>query len=162
MDGSPHAWISRPPTSHRGPPYRLANPSLSSPKGERVEYVLQVTTPDDCFDPGYALSLESFRLFPLRRIHRLLRKGNYAERVGAFDPVYLATVMEYLAAEVLELEGDAARDNKNTRIIPRHLQLTIRNDEELNALLSGVTIAQGGFLPNTQAVLLPKKTEKKA
>merc|ERR1712096_583412 len=64
------------------------------------------------------------------------------------------------SSKILELAGNAARDNKKTRIIPRHLQLAIRNDEELNKLLAGVTIAQGGVLPNIQAVLLPKKTEK--
>jgi histone H2A len=98
--------------------------------------------------------------FPVGRIHRLLRKGNYAQRVGAGAPVYLAAVLEYLSAEILELAGNAARDNKKTRIIPRHLQLAIRNDEELNRLLSGVTIAQGGVLPNINTILLPKKTDE--
>jgi histone H2A len=70
--------------------------------------------------------------------------------------------MEYFAAEVQVLAGNAARDRKKTGIIPRHLQLGIRNDEVLNKLLSGVTIAQGVVLPNIQAVLMPKKTEKEA
>jgi len=98
--------------------------------------------------------------FPVGRVHRFLRKGHYADRIGSGAPVYLAAVLEYLSAEILELAGNAARDNKKARIVPRHLQLAVRNDEELNKLLSGVTIANGGVLPNIQAVLLPKKNEK--
>ncbi|CAA3016848.1 histone H2A, partial [Olea europaea subsp. europaea] len=59
---------------------------------------------------------------------------------------------------VLELAGNAARDNKKNRIIPRHVLLAVRNDEELGKLLQGVTIAHGGVIPNINPVLLPKKT----
>ncbi|XP_058768293.1 histone H2A.2-like [Vicia villosa] len=97
--------------------------------------------------------------FPVGRIGRFLKKGRYAQRVGTGAPVYLAAVLEYLAAEVLELAGNAARDNKRKSINPRHLLLAIRNDEELGKLLAGVTIAHGGVLPNINPVLLPKRTE---
>nr|CAB3251615.1 late histone H2A.2.2 [Phallusia mammillata] len=99
--------------------------------------------------------------FPVGRVHRMLRRGNYSERVGAGAPVYLASVLEYLTAEILELAGNAARDNKKARIVPRHMQLAIRNDEELNALLGNVTIAQGGVLPHIAPALLPKQTGAK-
>ncbi|XP_058931800.1 histone H2A type 1-A-like [Kogia breviceps] len=97
--------------------------------------------------------------FPVGRIQCLLRKGNYAERVGAASPVYMAAVLEFLTAQILELAGSASRDNKETRIMPCHLQLAVRNNEELSDLLGGVSIAQGGVLPNIHAVLLPRKTE---
>ncbi|BGP31841.1 hypothetical protein JCM10296v2_003618 [Rhodotorula toruloides] len=107
-------------------------------------------------DKKHSRSAKAGLQFPVGRIHRLLKKGHYAQRIGAGAPVYLAAVLEYLAAEILELAGNAARDNKKTRISPRHLQLAIRNDEELDRLLAG-----GGVLPNIHPNLLPKKGESK-
>jgi histone H2A len=63
--------------------------------------------------------------------------------------------------QVLELAGNAAKDNKKNKIIPRHILLAIRNDDELRKLLMGVTITHGGVLPNIHQVLLPKKCAEK-
>ena len=93
--------------------------------------------------------------FPVGRIHRHMKRGKYSSRIGAGAPVYLAAVLEYLAAEVLELAGNATRDYRK-RIIPRYITLAVRNDEELNKFVRG-TIAGGGVLPNIHSWLLPKK-----
>lgn len=69
-------------------------------------------------------------------------------------------VIGLIGVQVLELAGNAARDNKKNRIVPRHIQLAVRNDEELSKLLGTVTIANGGVLPNIHQNLLPKKTGK--
>ncbi|KAI9181907.1 hypothetical protein LWI28_019922 [Acer negundo] len=64
---------------------------------------------------------------------------------------------QWLSLTVLELAGNAARDNKKNLIIPRHIQLAVRIDEELSKLLGTVTIANGGVLPNIHQNHLTKK-----
>ncbi|KAG9266180.1 core histone macro-H2A.1 isoform X2 [Astyanax mexicanus] len=100
-------------------------------------------------------------IFPVGRMLRYIKRGLPKYRIGVGAPVYMAAVLEYLTAEILELAGNAARDNKKGRVTPRHILLAVANDEELNQLLKGVTIAAGGVLPNIHPELLAKKRGSK-
>eukprot|EP00993_Chasmostoma_nieuportense_P006158 NODE_6773_length_501_cov_15.411765_g6607_i0.p1 GENE.NODE_6773_length_501_cov_15.411765_g6607_i0~~NODE_6773_length_501_cov_15.411765_g6607_i0.p1 ORF type:complete len:133 (+),score=29.82 NODE_6773_length_501_cov_15.411765_g6607_i0:48-446(+) len=130
---------------------------MSTPKGKDSKKGAKAVVGKKGKSGGSGRSKKAGLTFPVGRTHSLLKSGRYATRVGKGAPVYLAAVLEYLCAEMLELAGNACRDNHKKRINPRFLTLAIRNDEELNKLLSGVTIAAGGVLPNIQQVLLKKK-----
>jgi len=102
---------------------------------------------------GVSRSVKAGLQFPVGRTHRLLRAKLYGYRIGSTAAVYTAAIGEYLVAEILELSGNAAKDLKASRITPRHLQLAIRGDEELDRLFPGI-IPGGGTIPHIHKSLV--------
>lgn len=62
--------------------------------------------------------------------------------------VYLAGVLEYLVAELVELSGTSARRNNSDIVRPRHVMLAIASDDELNTMCNGAIFLQAGVLPS--------------
>ena len=102
--------------------------------------------------------------FPVGRMARYLRQGGFTKRVGAGAPVYMAAVLEYLTAELLELSTKALVADKKSakRITPRAVLLAVRNDADLGALLKDVTVSRGGVVPTTKASSKSKAGKKSA
>lgn len=105
--------------------------------------------------------------FSVSKIQKLIliHRNSYRSNTGKFKPVrisqtktaiYLAAVLEYLCAEILELSGNSATDRRNEKVQPRDIQLACRSDEELHYLLSNSIIPGGGVIPNIHSVLFPQ------
>ena len=100
--------------------------------------------------------------FPVAKFMRRMRRSKVADRVGKTAPVFMAAVLEYLTAEVIELAGNAAKDNKRKRILPRHIMMAVRGDDELSIITADVIFPACGVLPHIHPILVPlKKTKKK-
>ncbi len=80
-------------------------------------------------------------MYPTGRLNRLFRQGRYSERISRSAGVFLAGVLEYITAEIIELAGSVAEENKKKTISPKHLNLAVRSDPELNKLLHSITIS---------------------
>jgi len=94
-------------------------------------------------------------LFPIARVENIIR-DNYKGRIGSGTAVYLAAVLEYISAEILELTGNATVDNKEKTLKSRYLMLAINNDEELKKLAQTIDwdILGGGVIPNIHSEIL--------
>lgn len=123
-------------------------PAGKKPRAKKGKRVLKPT--------GGKQSRRAGLSFPVGRVGRLLRTGNYASRVSGMAGVYLAAVLEYITAEVLELAGNSAYQNKHERITPRDIFLAIRMDEDLDKLFKDAILPATGALPLIHKQLLQK------
>mmetsp|Transcript_7734 Transcript_7734/g.21954 ORF Transcript_7734/g.21954 Transcript_7734/m.21954 type:complete len:208 (+) Transcript_7734:60-683(+) len=104
-----------------------------------------------------SLTARAGLIIPVPRVKNLM-KEKWKGRVARTAPVYMAAIMEYMAAEVLELAGNASKDLKSKRITPRHLTLAVRGDEELDHFIGNISVPAGGVIPHLHKSLLPRKT----
>ena len=100
-------------------------------------------------------------IFPVGRCNRYLKTGRYAERVGGSAGVFMAAVLEYITAELCELAGNVCTESGRKQIMPKHINLGVRHDEELAKLMTMTTISSGGQPVNIHDFLRPQKGGKK-
>lgn len=105
-------------------------------------------------------------IFPVGRILTLMKKGRYADRISPQSAIGVATVLEYLTAELFELSGDicfnSERKMTSSIIKPRHITLAIRGDTEMSqALGTDVIIPMGGVVPFIHSEMEMKKKKAK-
>ena len=85
--------------------------------------------------------------FPVSRVDRLLREGQFANRLSSATPVFLTAVLEYLIANILDLAGKEACTNHRVRISPEHVQTALVNNENLRCLFQPGAFSQPAASP---------------
>jgi len=100
-------------------------------------------------------------MFPVGRLNRMIKQGRYAQRTGRSAGVFMAAVLEYVCAELLELAGNCCIDRKKHFITPKDINIGCRGDEELQKMMANASIAAGSNPTGVNDFLVPKKKGKK-
>ncbi|KAM5243478.1 histone H2A-Bbd type 1-like [Hipposideros larvatus] len=99
---------------------------------------------------AHSRSMRAELQFPVSRVDRLLREDRadrYFQRLSWSTPVFLAGVLEYLTANVLELAGQEAYNHQKVLITPEHVQ-RVMDSNHLNHLFEGDTTPQVDGMPS--------------
>ena len=109
---------------------------------------------------GVSASTRADTIFPVARCNRYFKTGRYSERFSSSAGAFMAGVLEYITAEILEASGEIAVQEKFKTIKPRHINLGIRSDSEMQKLFTNVLVHEGGRIPHIEHFLLPEKQKK--
>ncbi|XP_058391320.1 histone H2A-Bbd type 2/3-like [Diceros bicornis minor] len=80
--------------------------------------------------------------FSVSHVERLLRESHYTRRLSPSTPVFLAAVVQYLTAKVLELASDEAHNSGRRRITPELVDMAVHNNALLSGFFGATTISQ--------------------
>ncbi|XP_021251717.1 late histone H2A.2.2-like [Numida meleagris] len=99
-------------------------------------------------------------LFPVSRIDRQLRRGQFAERFGASASVYLAAVLQWVTHKTMDSAGKISKKSNEQCISPCHLRMSVKNSSVLKHLLGSGPKHRGRAVPRSQRVASPSKMKK--
>ena len=91
-------------------------------------------------------SQKSGLLFNVTRVRRQLKARKICDRCTKTGCIFLTSVLQYVCAELLELAGNKAIEEKLKRILPRHLYKTLKEDKELDGLYENAIIPESEFM----------------
>ena len=103
-------------------------------------------------------------IFPPSIVEKYLRNfGSSTIMVSSLAPVFLASVIEFISFEILDLSINFCKENKHSRITIRDLELSVRSDLELNNLFNKLNLSflGGGVIPYIHPSLFNKIIKKK-
>ncbi|XP_017824656.1 histone H2A-Bbd type 2/3-like [Callithrix jacchus] len=81
-------------------------------------------------------------LFSVSEVERSLQEGQCAQRLSPSAPVFLAAVIQYLTAQILELAGKEAHNNGERTITPQPLDMAVHDNALLSTLFDTTTVSQ--------------------
>ena len=128
-------------------------PPKSAEEADRVR--TESKQPKQPKKPSASRSKKAGLMMPVSRINRHLKISKVMDRVGSSTPVYMAAVMEYVIAEVVEIAGNKVKKDGRKRLTPADVAYAIRTDRELNKLMEGYRFFCGDKVTKvTEAVTL--------
>jgi len=94
-------------------------------------------------------------VFNCYNVRRKMLRSARVNKVKSEAAVYMAAVLEYIVAEVMEIAGNCAVAWKTKTIKPRHMRLAIDMDDEFKELFESahVVLPGAGVSPRIHAVL---------
>ena len=103
-------------------------------------------------------------IFPPSVLEKYLRNFGHSNiMMTQKSPIFLASALEYICADILSVSCASAINKKKKRITVHDLEISMKNDLELKNILNryNIKFLGGGNIPYIHPVLLKKRKQKK-
>lgn len=94
-------------------------------------------------DKAKFIQRKSFKaglIFPVGRIARYLKEGQYSKKITDKCVIYFTAILEFIISQVINSSVKVTKKNNKRVIKPKYIQIAISNDVDLSVLLNNIMI----------------------